>query len=190
MKTKTPHATALALAQRIERGLAPHCDRIEIVGSLRRLKPMVGDIELLVIPKMDDVPNGFFETKKVRCKGWMDFFGKWKPLSGKPLDAKYLKCYYQPMNIQVDIFITNAQSWGLQKWLRTGSPQYNQTVLMDFKRRGVKMDKAELYQYNWAAKAYVYVPTPTEVSFYEAIGIEWIPPQHRTEHYRINEDFK
>ena len=42
---------AQQIAERIKSELAPHCDRIEIAGSIRRKKPEVKDIEIVCIPK-------------------------------------------------------------------------------------------------------------------------------------------
>lgn len=41
-------AVALELIERLE----PYCQRIEVAGSIRRGKPMVGDVELLFVPKI------------------------------------------------------------------------------------------------------------------------------------------
>ena len=38
---------ATAIAERVKAQLAPHCDRIEIAGSIRRRKSDVGDMRLL-----------------------------------------------------------------------------------------------------------------------------------------------
>ena len=42
---------AKAIAEELKALLEPVCQRVEIAGSIRRQKPEVGDIELLVIPK-------------------------------------------------------------------------------------------------------------------------------------------
>jgi len=42
---------ARAIAEEVKSLLAPACHRIDIVGDIRRQKPQVGHIELLVIPK-------------------------------------------------------------------------------------------------------------------------------------------
>jgi DNA polymerase/3'-5' exonuclease PolX len=47
---KIPYATALAAAQSLEAALEPYCARTLIAGSLRRRRPAVGDLELVVMP--------------------------------------------------------------------------------------------------------------------------------------------
>ena len=56
---RIPRARALMLAQGLIETLRPHCERIEIAGSLRRGKPDVGDIELVCIPKADEMRDLF-----------------------------------------------------------------------------------------------------------------------------------
>lgn len=69
---------ALADAQRAARGLArelePFCERIEIAGSVRRGKPLVSDIELVAIPKVDRVEelDMFGQAVLVRKHNYLD----------------------------------------------------------------------------------------------------------------------
>lgn len=44
-------AKAKEISERVLQVLSPHCDRIEIAGSIRRGRPLVHDIDLVVIPR-------------------------------------------------------------------------------------------------------------------------------------------
>lgn len=47
--------------------LQPFCEKINIAGSLRRLKPLVKDIEIICVPKVESkTPNG---KSKWKCVG-------------------------------------------------------------------------------------------------------------------------
>ena len=50
-------AQARAVAESLCTLLAPNCLRVVIVGSIRREKPTVGDIELLILPKTEMRPD-------------------------------------------------------------------------------------------------------------------------------------
>lgn len=50
--TKIPLDLALTYANRIVDHLRPCCTRIGITGSIRRQKPMVGDIEIVFEPRL------------------------------------------------------------------------------------------------------------------------------------------
>ena len=43
--------TAQPIAKRVKEELTPHCERIEIAGSIRRGKPIVHDIDIVLIEK-------------------------------------------------------------------------------------------------------------------------------------------
>ena len=49
-KVKIGHTQAEDLAKRIKAELVPACSSIEVAGSIRRKKPIIGDIELVCIP--------------------------------------------------------------------------------------------------------------------------------------------
>ena len=63
-KPKYPRAEALAVAKELCQ-IQKLCDRLICAGSLRRRKAMVGDVEILYIPKFTTVPDGLFDTKRV-----------------------------------------------------------------------------------------------------------------------------
>jgi DNA polymerase/3'-5' exonuclease PolX len=48
-----PLLAATTLAAKLVAQLAPYCERIEVAGSVRRQKDIVGDIELVAIPKLE-----------------------------------------------------------------------------------------------------------------------------------------
>jgi hypothetical protein len=57
-KTQRPLLDAERIAAAIVADLAPSCARIQVAGSVRRRKEVVGDIEVVVIPR--DAPAGLF----------------------------------------------------------------------------------------------------------------------------------
>lgn len=59
-KQRIPLAQAETIALRLVRDLEDVVERIEVVGSIRRRRDMVADIELLVIPKIDVVRRDLF----------------------------------------------------------------------------------------------------------------------------------
>jgi hypothetical protein len=61
MKTAIPLAEAQRIADAVLMDLQPHCERIQVAGSVWRQKPEVGDLELGAIPKM--APGGHFGSE-------------------------------------------------------------------------------------------------------------------------------
>lgn len=65
IKPKFPRAEALAVAKVLCDALKPVTERLIVAGSLRRRKALVGDVEILYVPKFQTLPDGLFDTKQV-----------------------------------------------------------------------------------------------------------------------------
>jgi len=132
-KTKHPHATALAIAKEIVAELTPYCQRIEIAGSLRRLKAEVGDIEVLFVPHIEQRQADMFSTepvdiaqerinqmltagtitKRANTRGYFT----WGPQNKLGVHVA--------SNIPVDFFSTTIEKWWTALVIRTGSAETN-----------------------------------------------------------------
>lgn len=112
-------AEALSIAERVKSLLAPHCDRIEIAGSIRRKKEEVKDIEIVAIPKPYEV--GLFSS------GIATVVNKWEKVKGE-LPCKYTQRIL-PEGIKLDLFFAERGNWGLIYAIRTGSAEYSHKVL-------------------------------------------------------------
>lgn len=110
---------ALSIAERIKASLAPHCERIEIAGSIRRKKSEVKDIEIVAIPKPFE--TGLFES------GIATVVNKWEKVKGE-LPCKYTQRIL-PDGIKLDLFFADRGNWGLIYAIRTGSADYSHKVL-------------------------------------------------------------
>ena len=62
------HADALKVAESLVEHFRPACERIEIKGSLCRLKPEVKDIDLLIVPDLNPLPRPRAEFGKPRSE--------------------------------------------------------------------------------------------------------------------------
>jgi len=110
---------ALEIAEKVKARLAPHCDRIEIAGSIRRKNPFVKEIEIVAIPKPYDI--GLFES------GIATVVNQWPKVRGE------LPCEYTqrilPDGITLDLFFAEKENWGLIYAMRIGSADYSHQVL-------------------------------------------------------------
>ena len=107
---------AESIANKVRDHISPSMDRVEVAGSIRRRKEVVGDIEICGIP--DD------RTKLIALLG--DLGQHIKP--GVPgaipwipkVEAKYLRVRLtEGMNL--DVFLGTPQNWGGLYMMRTGS---------------------------------------------------------------------
>lgn len=157
---------ATAIAERVKAQLAPHCERIEIAGSIRRRKPDVGDIEMVAIPKPYDV--GLFAS------GIAPIVEQWPRVRGV-LPCKYTQRLL-PDGIVLDLFFATAENWGLIFAIRTGSADYSHQVLAHgWSVRGWKSIDGVLH--NSAGKP---VPTPEERDVFRIAGVPWVEPEARS----------
>ena len=121
---------ALLLANTYLECLRPACERIEVVGSVKRAdKPDVHDIELLLIPK-PGYPRPEFGARAIykshldkTLSHLMDIGSLRQPIK-KANGEKYKKFaivqHSQLNDFCLDLFIVNELTWGLQNVIRTG----------------------------------------------------------------------
>lgn len=113
------YSKALAIAERVKAELEPHCERIEIAGSIRRKKTEVKDIEIVAIPKPYE--TGLFAS------GIATVVTKWQAVKGT-LPCKYTQRIL-PEGIKLDLFFAEPDNWGLILAIRTGSAEFSHQVL-------------------------------------------------------------
>lgn len=137
-KKKIPNGIARTLAESLRVHFLHVCEPgfLEVVGSLRRCKPMVGDIELLFVPKVEPVKTGLFAedvvtrnlaeqliedmlqrnalTKRLNVSGGIS---SWGPLNKHSVHVE--------TGIPVDLFATTKENWWVSLVIRTGSKETN-----------------------------------------------------------------
>lgn len=116
---------ALALAERCRTALAPYCERIEIAGSVRRRKPIVKDIELVAIPRQ--ISSGLFGDETIVDPEFCAVVERWPAIEGRPTGKNTQRRL--PEGIVLDLFMADAENWGLIFAVRTGSAAFSHQIL-------------------------------------------------------------
>lgn len=173
---------AKAIAEELVKQLAPHCERIQIAGSIRREKPEVKDIEIVAIPKPYEI--GLFES------GIATVVNRWIKVKGS-LPCKYTQREIAPLfhtpnaelpreelldTIKLDLFFATPKNWGLILAIRTGSAEYSHQVLaMGWVRKGYESIEGNLFHKasRWERSI------PEEKDLFDLIGIDWVEPKER-----------
>ena len=163
-----PYIEAKIIADEIINLLQPHCYRIEIAGSVRREKAIVGDIEVVCIPK--PYQTGLFED------GIAEVVNRWQKVKG---ELVYGKTKYTqrilPQGIKLDLFFAEEGNWGLIFAIRTGSADYSHKVLANgWVKRGYKSEGGYLTQ---GGKTFNVLE---EKDLFNRIGLAYVDPKHRT----------
>jgi DNA polymerase (family 10) len=163
----TELAKAQKLAERIASELNPFCHKIEIAGSIRRRRSLVGDIDLVVM--LND-GNGFINRLKQNTK---------------PIQIGKENLIVELQNgIQLDIFIarhtektlleTKPTNWGTLLLCRTGSKAHNIFLVNRAASLGMKWNPYHgLYQYNRL------VACETEEEIFKGLDLQFIAPELR-----------
>lgn len=174
MKPSIPYAEAKKIADKLIVLLQPHCHRIEIAGSIRRKKQIVGDIEIVAIPKPYE--TGLFEN------GIALVVNEWEKVKG---ELDYGVCKYTQRilpeaitgnvdGFKLDLFFAEEGNWGSIFAIRTGSSEYSHKVLANgWVKRGYKSEGGYLHQ---AGKVY---EVREEKDLFSRIGIPYVEPEFR-----------
>ena len=147
-KRRFPRNEVLPVALELATFLTPYCKHVAIAGSVRRLLPMVGDIELLCIPDMEDYQHTLFGEgltgRELLGDGVAELertgvLAKRRNVNGHTTFGRLNKLMvHLPTGIPVDIFSTTAQNWGMSLMVRTGSKEWNIRMMARLKALGMR----------------------------------------------------
>jgi len=153
--------------------LSPHCERIEIAGSVRRRKPDVGDIEIVAIPKTEKLP-GMFDPVVLRDGGFITAMRRFPILKGQPETGKYIAL--QLHGIKADVFLATPDNWGLIYAIRVGSADFSHhTLAAGWVRAGYKSIEGMLTKVSTGKT----VAVKEEADLFNLIGVKYIEPERR-----------
>lgn len=176
MKAPMPLDEARPIVDRLVERFTPVCERIEVAGSVRREKPMVGDLEVVVIPKGEQLNDLLAD--------WMDQ-GIIRHRPDKKWGEKYKSFHFdiREKTVQADVWIQSPDTWGTNMMIRTGSATFTQNMVTRKSEGGwmpdwFKVEKARVWQDGEA------VPTPEEEDIFKLWGMVYVVPQERTDSYK------
>jgi len=137
---------------------------VELVGSARRLKPVVRDIDLVGVGSV---------------KGWKwakDSLVTMLDAKGKMRGPKIVRVWVPFVRgyVQLDIYRATEDDYALLKLIRTGSAEHNIWLA----KRAIKMGMRLLYSKGLMKDGEV-IPTETERDVFNALDLEYIIPSER-----------
>lgn len=154
------------IAELRERAPAGSIDQIEAVGSLRRWRETIGDLDLLVASDQPDAVMDAFRTLPQS----VDVL-----LSGERKTSIAL-----PSGLQVDLRVFERKEWGAALIYFTGGQKHN----IELRERALRQGWS-LNEYRLAAENHPDFPDgeerffETEEALYHFLGLDWIPPELR-----------
>lgn len=142
-------------------------DKIEICGSIRRMKETIGDIDILVTSKSPEKVMDYFTSmdivKEVVAKGDT----KSTILTGE--------------DIQIDVRVVEPISFGAAVQYFTGSKQHNVKIREIAIKKGLKVNEYGVFD----AKSDKRICGETEEEVYNILDLPLIPPEMREDRGEI-----
>lgn len=160
--------------------ILPAVARVEIAGSLRRLQPDVGDVEIVAVPKMVEEESGdLFRTRTrvnllERRVAELLAAGKLQP---HPIDPKngerYKKLWVPDPGIQLDLFIVAAAQWGPALLIRTGPAHFSAAMVTELRRKGLRCEELAI------RRGAEVLDCPDERAFFALCERSYLAPECR-----------
>lgn len=156
---KISYKRAFRLAKQVCQDVRPVVEFSMIAGSIRRKRPKVYDIELVVLPKnLDDFLNyvaelGFHGGERIQ-RGMID-------------------------GVKLELYIAHhPDELGSMVFMYTGDKIFEIAMRSIAKRRGLKLDQYGI----WSGPDFenLIFQSPLEEDFFEFLGVEYHTPEERS----------
>jgi len=134
-------------------------ERIEIVGSIRRMKETIGDVDFLVISKNPEPIMDFF----VSLPGVIKVWGRGTTKASVRMKEGF----------DMDIRVLPKKSFGAALQYFTGSKEHNIALRKIAIEKGMKLSEYGLF------KGSKMVAGESEEEIYQKLGLDWISPELR-----------
>ena len=149
---------ALSIADEVIERLSPYCLRIEVAGSIRRQKPEVRDIDIVLIPA-----DAWELDKEI------------DRLGSSILDGEKLR-RVEYNGTQVDIYFANQKTWATLLLIRTGSKENNIRLCSWARDLGKKLKANGDGIIDVAGQL---IPIESEEQVYQILGLPYQEPWER-----------
>jgi DNA polymerase (family 10) len=163
-KTHIPLSQAEKIARPIIIGLKKLKQTLQIssAGSLRRKKPVIGDIDIMVSSKNPGkVIEKFTKLKQID-----------KILAKGPTKATIIL----KSGVQVDLRVLSPSSWGAGLFYFTGSKNYNIEMRKTAIKKGYKLSEYGLFD----KKTGKMIAGKTEQEICRKLGVKYLKPEQRS----------
>ena len=163
------------IANNILRILEPTCQKVAIVGSIRRRKLFPNDLELLCIPKY--FAGVDMLDAKIQTMIHFDMLGyRLNKLGSKVYGPKNKLLVHLPSGIGVDIFSTTAECWPVAMVVRTGGKDTNIMISRRAKEWGMSF---HAYGRGFTLPDGGELVCLREVDVFKAVGLRYLEPWER-----------
>jgi DNA polymerase/3'-5' exonuclease PolX len=158
------------------------CHSVSVVGSVRRGKPVVHDIEILCIPKRAPSIDDMFGVASLAATVSLfdtylpDLARAWK--SQIVTNGEKLKrlCFEE---LPIEICISSPERWGVEMVIKTGPSEFSKKCVTIRQHDGYLPSNCNIRDGWKVFRNETYFPMENEIDFLEFIGLGWIEPGDR-----------
>jgi len=151
--------------------------RIQAVGSLRRHKAVVHDLEIMLIPsRLTDLLNVAYGSRFEEC--YLELVKKWR---GKVEQAgPRKKKIILPNGLPLELHVSSFESWSVELAIRTGPAEFSHKCVMPRKHRGWLPSDCRVHDGWQVFRGSTVIPMASERDFLAFLGLGWVEPWDRT----------
>lgn len=191
---------AREVASGVVRVLGEWCERMEVVGSIRRGEKKVKDIDIIALVKVEEweVQSAFFgiSGKKERRDPLRDQLVVYPDTfpPGWEVDAvgpKLIKLVVDGVKVEVWTMY-DVREWGISKVIRTGPAEFSKALVTMAKYKHWHVKDLVLHLHEMTGRPGARVPcdrglacklladTRTEAGLFTALGLPFMEPEYRS----------
>lgn len=169
---RMPLGTAWALADTIVEQLKKSklCKKVEVAGSLRRMRDTVHDLDILVTSD---------EPERV-----IDLFTRLPLVQKVTASGETKATVFLSAGIEADLRVVEPESFGAALYYFTGSKAHNVAIRTRAVKAGITMNEYGVYRGTKAAKGKL-IAAETEEDVFKAVGLPYIEPELREDRGEI-----
>ena len=171
---------AETIANKVRQHIFPAMDRVEVAGSIRRRKEIVGDIEICGIPGDRERLISLLSEVGQHIKPGVPGAVPWTP----KVSAKYLRVRLNE-GMNLDVFLATPDNWGGLYMMRTGSASspdgntFHGFIPGIFSRFKKMSGGGRMTECMPTMPDGTQLPIPEEQDFFDLLEMNFVPPQER-----------
>jgi len=161
------------------------CEKVMIVGSIRRQKPEVNDIDIVVIPLFPRDENWdkiAWDLRHAHNMAQLKKGPKLMTFQHYDRDSD-MPGFFNPSSADysIDIYHATPETWGILVLVRTGSQEHNVKLCSLALSKGMKLSAAEgvLKPLESFPSMMRTIASKTEEEIFAALGLAYIEPKDR-----------
>jgi len=169
-----PYKTAWAVAKKIVQELSPACERVEIAGSLRRGKPAVHDIDIILLPRSPS-SVGLQSSVSSLDEVISALINRGSLIVVREGD-KIRSFIAAKTGIPVDVYVATHDTWATLLLIRTGSKEHNIQLAQRARQLGMKLRASGDGIENQGGEL---IKIQSEDEIFSLLKVPYLPPEKR-----------